>query len=224
MKKIGVFILCIVIMFSVSACKKEQKESGSESETKNCLLTVEQEDVREPEPPNLIFVTKGDDVILNEENNKEIKAIPGVAGTEFYGGAARVSYFYRKEKDYTTENIVKNPEYTYDYPPEMINGETCTQYILSAQNLKKEDLSAGVLPSKVNEIALYSSDESVIGQTLKMYFCNYYDFAKNHADIGYLGDFMGSIHFSFIEKEMKITGIIKEQTTQVYFLTVFVIA
>lgn len=88
-----------------------------------------------------------------------------------------------KEKDYTTENIVRNPEYTYDYPPEMIDGKICIRYVLSEKNLTSDDLSTGVLPSKINEIVLYSSDDSVIGQTLKMYFCNYYDFAEDHMKI-----------------------------------------
>lgn len=217
MKKIQIFLLCITILFLFTSCKKGEKQNVSESEPKDCLQTVEQEDAKEPESKNILFVTKGDDIILTEKDNEEIKAVPSVTGTEFYGGAARVSYFYRKEKDYTTENIVKNPEYLYDYPPEMINGENCTRFISSAKNLSADDLSSGVLPSGMNEIVLYSSDESVIGKNLKMYFCNYYDFAEYHFDIGYLGDFVGNPIFSFIAKEMKITGILKEQTTQVYF-------
>ncbi|MCI8826796.1 MAG: hypothetical protein HFH63_13135 [Lachnospiraceae bacterium] len=217
MKKIQIFLLYITILFLFTSCKKGEKQNASESETKVCLQTVEQEGAKEPELKNILFVTKGDDIILTEKDNEEIKAVSGVTGTEFYGGAARISCFYRKEKDYTTENIVKNPEYPYDYPPEMINGENCTRYIGSAKNLSANDLSSGTLPSGMDEIVLYSSDKSVIGKNLKMYFCNYYDFAEYHFDIGYLGDFVGNPTFSFIAKEMKITGILKEQTTQVYF-------
>lgn len=218
MKKNRILMLCIAIVFLLTACKKEQKKSSSETE--DCLLTVEQKDVKEPESPNFIFVTKGDDIILNEENDKEIKAVPGVAGTEFYGNAARVNYFYRKEKDYTKKNIIINPEYSddyNDYSPEMINGKTCSRYLLSAGNLTEDDLSTGVLPSKMDEIVLYSSDKSVVGQTIKMYFCNYRDLSENRFDIGYVANFIGDISNSFIAKEMKITGIIKEQTAQVYF-------
>lgn len=90
MKKIQIFLLYITILFLFTSCKKGEKQNASESETKVCLQTVEQEGAKEPELKNILFVTKGDDIILTEKDNEEIKAVSGVTGTEFYGGAARI--------------------------------------------------------------------------------------------------------------------------------------
>ena len=221
MKRLQIFICFFIILFSFSACKKEQQQKTEpEPETEAALYTIEQENVSEPADRNVIFVTTGEDEIMDQSHNKEILNIPGVQETEFYGGAARVSYFFRRGTDYSFDNEESiNKEYF-----KALDGLDCSRYIMSAQKLTEEDLSAGSLPSAMNEIVLYSSDESVIGKTLEMYFCNYYDFCNDLEEIleiqekGYIHNFMSGVECSeFIEKDMKITGILKEQTSQVYF-------
>ena len=85
-------------------------------------------------------------------------------------------------------------------------------FVRSARNLMQEDLQAGRLPETENEIILYTSDKSMLGKTIEMYFlCN------DLCDSSLRKYFETGGEASYIEKEMTITGIFREKTEQIYF-------
>ncbi len=77
------------------------------------------------------------------------------------------------------------------------------RFMMSCDCLKESDLSAGRLPVSQNEIVLYASSESELNTEKLCYFM-----AKNIWDAN-----------QYCMMKMKVVGILKKQTTQVYFST-----
>lgn len=72
---------------------------------------------------------------------------------------------------------------------------------MSVDCISKDDLSAGNLPKKRNEIVLYSDDKNIVGTERLCYFT-----ATNIWDTK-----------EYYEAKVKISGILKEKTDNVYF-------
>ena len=77
------------------------------------------------------------------------------------------------------------------------------KFMKSSSCINGSMLAAGRLPEKNNEVVMYSKDTSVVGQTKRFYFT-----AKNIWDAD-----------DYYYEDMKITGCLKEKTTQAYFST-----
>lgn len=213
----SIFLLLAVTVCSVTACTKQEdgKEQNTNSrEEADVLCRIEQEEALEVESRNIYFVSKKDGELLNETDQAAIGQIKGVEKTELHGGAARVKYFYREGEDYEYGNQEGGRFYT-TYMPE---GRESTRYMMSAENLTSEDLSCGTLPEALDEIVLYTSDESMLGKTLAVYFVNFDDMYESDKEGYNTREYMTTQGLeSFIEKDMKITGILKEKTEQMYF-------
>ncbi len=77
------------------------------------------------------------------------------------------------------------------------------KFMKSSSCINASMLAAGRLPEKNNEVVVYSKDISVVGQTKRFYFT-----AQNIWDAD-----------DYYYEDMKITGCLKEKTTQAYFST-----
>lgn len=213
----SIFLLLAITLCSVTACTKQEdgkEQNDNLPEEADILYTVEQEEAEAVDSRNVLFVSKKSGELLDETDNDAIGQIKGVEKTEFHGGAARVKYFYRKGKDYEYGNQEGGRLYT----TYMLDGQESSRYMMSAENLTSEDLSCGTLPEALDEIALYTSDESMLGKTLAVYFVNFDDMYESDKEGYNTREYMVTHGLeSFIEKDMKITGILKEKTEQMYF-------
>ena len=204
------YILTIVLLsFVLCSCSKNQtkKEKEEESAQKKIYYEIEQNGVSEQEQYSCtFFIMKPDFRVFTEIENETIKNIDGVTETEYYGGAARTKYYYQLNKDYT---LTDDDGYVFFH---MTDRQKEEHFVRSVRNLMQEDLQAGRLPEAENEIVLYTSDKSMLGKTIEMYFlCN------DLCDSSLRKYFETGGEVSYIEKEMTITGIFREKTEQIYF-------
>lgn len=204
------YILIIALLsFVLCSCSKNQtkKEKEEESAQKKIYYEIEQNGVSEQEQDSCtFFIMKPDFGVFTETENETIKNIDGVTETEYYGGAARTKYYYQLNKDYT---LTDDDGYVFFH---MTDRQKEEHFVRSARNLMQEDLQAGRLPEAENEIVLYTSDKSMLGKTIEMYFlCN------DLCDSSLRKYFETGGEASYIEKEMTITGIFREKTEQIYF-------
>ena len=199
-------LIFLLVLFALCACSKDRtKQKKEEESTKEIIYyEVEQNGVPEQEEKGYtFFIMKPDFEVFTETENKNIKNIDGVTETEYYGGAARTKYYYQLEKDYTIQELDMF---------QAVDREKEEHFIRSAGNLTQDDLEEGTLPEAENEVVLYTSDKSMLGKTIEMYFlCNDL-FDQNVSDCLIL-----SVGETYIGKEMIITGILREKTEQIYF-------
>lgn len=196
-----VWLLLFIEIFCFCACDRKQEEKETEA---FLYYDIEQKGIQQTEDYEIIYVSASDYRVLTQEENEYIRGLEGVAQTEYYGGAARTKYYYRFEKDYTFVEDLQNFR--------AVDREKKEHFMRSAGSLTQEDLDAGRLPEAENEIVLYTSDKSMLGKTIEIYFlCNDLcdDNIETHFDAG--GE------QSYVEKEMIITGILQDKTEQIYF-------
>lgn len=208
-------VLCfLAVVFMLTGCDKSasDKEKGEEDITEASLVNIEQEDAKNPASRTCLFFEKPDNIMISEEEVQQIETIDGVDYVEMYGIINKINYYYQEGMDYTDEDDKFTP----------LNS---THYMKSSRMLAEEDLQEGVLPQNSNEIVLYSSDADMLGQTLTIYFYglhildkteNLEDFASSYWE--HTADELSFCYGQYcVKREFKITGILKEKETQIYF-------
>ena len=198
-----VLLLLFIEVFCFCASDRNQKQEEKETEA-FLYYDIEQKGIEQTEDYKTIYVSASDYRVLTQEEDEYIQGLDGVVRTEYYGGAARTKYYYRFEKDYT---FVEDLQIF-----QAVDREKEEHFMRSAGNLTQEDLEEGRLPREQDEIVLYTSDKSMLGKTIEMYFlCN--DLCDDNIET----HFVTGREASCVEKEMTITGILKEKTEQIYF-------
>ncbi len=133
---------------------------------------------------------------LSKDDLKKLQDIKKVVGVDLYGAVSDINYYWVEGVDYkikyTNEFLNKSIDVT------LIND---TKYMKSVTNITKKDLVKGELPKNFNEVVVYSEDESLIGTTLPFYFANIKQWGVG----------------KYSAVDMKIVGLLKEETEQVYF-------
>ena len=157
--------------------------------------------------PEQMLVMHKDKTIINEEQLSECRDLDHVVGTQLYGLASEMNYYYREDVDYTNTVIV--------YKEQIGNGafvekskivfETLREdmYIKSYQGMINEsDLESGHLPNAFNEIVAYGDYQ--IDEEITIYF---------HDPI-----LQGA---AYIELPFKVVGKLNKATEDVYFSPLF---
>ena len=200
-------LMTVLTIFCLCSCEGKQQVQ-KEKETKEVIYyEVAQDGVQTENSYRMLYISTPDFEPLTEDENEYIKGIDGVIDTEYYGGAARTKYYYQFEKDYT---FVESLYGSQIFRP--VDRESQEHFMRSAGKLTQQDLAEGRLPKAKNEIVLYTSDKSMLGKTVEIYFyCN--DLYLNNPYV--ISD--GGAENSYVEKEMVITGILSEKTEQIYF-------
>ncbi len=147
-----------------------------------------------------ISVRNKDGSNLTDEDIDKISGVKHAEYVDKYDISNDFCYFIEKDVDYTVSYGVYGPD---NYPEEEHGDVTLVKYdkfVKSASCLSQNDLSAGELPQKRDEIVLYSDDESLIGSTIDCYISN--------------GNLWNN---NFFGKTYTITGLLKEPSKQVYF-------
>lgn len=211
------FLLILTVLSMVGifgACDKEKKPIQEETTKKPNLTSVEQEGEYSDER-DWIYLMKSDFSEISKEEYQDVISTEGVTDGEYYGGVARTKYYYQLDGDYELEQVDHGfAGKTTIFLP--LDREKQEHFMRSSEGVKQEDLASGTMPQKEDEIVLYSSNPEVLGETLEMYFCCNDSFGS--VDVVYLASDGGS---SFVKKDMKIVGILKKPSEQVYFYPAF---
>lgn len=165
-----------------------------------------------------IAVIKKDGSSFNKNDIEKFNKIKYVRMADICDRADDINYYCDEEKDYkysygtVNKNSVSEFNKTVTYAKGIKNAVSADRNIefLKADKFMKSSscitasmLAAGRLPKKNNEVVVYSKDTSVVGKTKRFYFT-----AENIWDAD-----------DYYYEDMKITGCLKEKTTQAYFST-----
>lgn len=153
---------------------------------------------------NRIVVLRNDGSYIENLDMNFFKSIPHVVYVDNVDYVNDCNYYYRKGIDY---------KYHYDMGETnddtgAVTGRESSIVLLENENfirtscdLEQSDLKDGRLPKKVSEIVLYSDDESMLGSNIVFYISDASAWAVN----------------MYMQREVTVVGILKEETEQVYF-------
>lgn len=148
---------------------------------------------------NRILVMKEDGSVFTDDDVEEIKDIGRVSSVDKYDCLSDTFYLLEENTDYkyyynVRTSITEEPSYS---KPVVLTGD---KYMRSVTCIDESDLAAGTMPKDIYDIAIYSEDESIIGSTIRMYLGNRLLWGTDLAEVN-----------------CTVTGILKEETEQVYF-------
>lgn len=153
------------------------------------------------EDPTRIVVKRTDGGGLTKNDITQLSSISHVKTVDSCDYANDINFYLEQEEDYT---------YLYGQQRSLEDGEIKTvsflnenRYMMSADCIEESDLAAGHLPETRNEIVIYSEDQTVLNTSKVCYFA-----AHNIWDPQ-----------DYYKTDVKIVGILKEETDQVYFST-----
>lgn len=142
-----------------------------------------------------IMVKRLDGKQLQDEDYEKILNISKVTTADKYDHAGDCNYFAEKDTDYKLNYNVGAVTKQIDI--EKLNYEN---FLRSSYGLTDEDLSYGKLPESRYEIALYDKDDSRLGEKINIYI----------SDNDWRNEYYAGAEFT-------VTGILKEETDQIYF-------
>lgn len=172
-------------------------------------LCLKSDDIFTKEYETSSFARKDEKrIVVKKKNGSEftssdmdkIKKIRYVNNVDSCDYANDINYYIFQDKDYEIQygQRIEERDMTGSGSVSFINND---KFMSSADRISKADLKKGTLPEKRNDIVMYSDDESIIGKTYKCYFS-----AANIWDTN-----------EYYVTEVTVTGILKEETEQVYF-------
>lgn len=145
-----------------------------------------------------LVVKKADGSLLTEEDLAKIRTLSYVRMADSCDYANDINYYMTEDEDY---------EYLYSYswgnrkPKVSLKFLSDTKFMKSTDCIMQEDLAYGRLPQNRNEMVIYDIDDSLLNKSKTIYFR-----ANNIWDSG-----------EYYEANLKIVGILKEESTQAYF-------
>ena len=145
-----------------------------------------------------LVVKKADGSLLTDADFAKMKELAYVVDVDSCDYANDINYYVTEDEDY---------EYLYSWhwgsrdPVITLKFLSDKKFMKSVDCITEQDLAYGRLPEKRNEIVIYDTDDSLLNRSKKMYFK-----ANNIWDSG-----------EYYEANLKIVGILKEETEQIYF-------
>jgi len=151
------------------------------------------------EDMNRIAVRHPDGAEITKTDMKFFQSAAHVKIADMYDYANDINYYSDTDYKYTYSM-------SYDRHGDLAEARTLNflnedHFMKSASAIGEDDLRAGVLPTELYEIAVYSENADIIGTTIDYYFT-----AKN---------IWGATQHYFTT--CKVTGILKEERDQIYF-------
>ena len=156
-----------------------------------------------------LVVRYPDDKVLTEKDQAAISGVKYVDQVDLYDYANDVNYYIEKNKDYEIKYGSQDDQVTKvnedgETDAERDQGVRLldkTHFMKSSTAITKDDLSAGCLPKERNEIVLYSTDQKKLNSMIRCYFSS--DNLWKEGQSCY--------------QDLKVVGILKDKTRQVYF-------
>ena len=152
-----------------------------------------------------ISIRRKDQKFMTKKDIDQLTKMKHVVSVDEYDIVNDVNYYFEEGKDYRQEygyNRMSTSNEGGLYDSQNVEYVKKDQYMRSSSCLKKSDLVKGSLPKKIDEVVLYDRGKYKVGDTITFF---------------YTSDVLWSSTENYIQRKMKVSGLLKNKDKQVYF-------
>lgn len=152
-----------------------------------------------------ISIRRKDQKFMTKKDIDQLTKMKHVVSVDQYDIVNDVNYYFEEGKDYRQEygyNRMSTSNEGGLYDSQNVEYVKKDQYMRSSSCLKKSDLVKGSLPKKIDEVVLYDRGKYKVGDTITLF---------------YTSDVLWSSTENYIQRKMKVSGLLKNKDKQVYF-------
>lgn len=152
-----------------------------------------------------ISLRRKDQKFMTNKDIDRLTKMKHVVSVDQYDIVNDINYYFEEGKDYRQEygyNRMSTSNEGWLYDSQNIEYVKKDQYMRSSSCLKKSDLAKGSLPKKIDEVVLYDRGKYKVGDTITFF---------------YTSDVLWSSTENYIQRKMKVSGLLKNKDKQVYF-------
>lgn len=152
-----------------------------------------------------ISLRRKDQKFMTKKDIDRLTKMKHVVSVDQYDIVNDVNYYFEEGKDYRQEygyNRMSTSNEGWLYDSQNVEYVKKDQYMRSSSCLKKSDLAKGSLPKKIDEVVLYDRGKYKVGDTITFF---------------YTSDVLWSSTENYIQRKMKVSGLLKNKDKQVYF-------
>mgnify|MGYP000062704450 CR=1 FL=1 len=152
-----------------------------------------------------ISIRRKDQKFMTKKDIDQLTKMKHVVSVDQYDIVNDVNYYFEEGKDYRQEygyNRMSTSNEGGLYDSQNVEYVKKDQYMRSSSCLKKSDLVKGSLPKKIDEVVLYDRGKYKVGDTITFF---------------YTSDVLWSSTENYIQRKMKVSGLLKNKDKQVYF-------
>lgn len=152
-----------------------------------------------------ISIRRKDQKFMTRKDIDQLTKMKHVVSVDQYDIVNDVNYYFEEGKDYRQEygyNRMSTSNEGGLYDSQNVEYVKKNQYMRSSSCLKKSDLAKGSLPKKIDEVVLYDRGKYKVGDTITFF---------------YTSDVLWSSTENYIQRKMKVSGLLKNKDKQVYF-------
>lgn len=150
--------------------------------------------------PTRLVVKRSDGKEISESDVKKLKGVSNVEVVDSCDYANDCTYYIERGRDYKYIYGVQSRRDSQD-EVKRVSFLNEDHFVQSVDCITKDDLAEGRMPEARNEVVLYSKDKSVLDSEMLCYFMVRNVWGPNE----------------YISENVKVVGILKEKTEQVYF-------
>lgn len=152
-----------------------------------------------------ISLRRKDQKFMTKKDIDRLTKMKHVVSVDQYDIVNDINYYFEEGKDYRPEygyNRMSTSDEGWMYDSQNVEYVKKDQYMRSSSCLKKSDLAKGSLPKKIDEVVLYDRGKYKVGDTITFF---------------YTSDVLWSSTENYIQRKMKVSGLLKNKDKQVYF-------
>lgn len=152
-----------------------------------------------------ISLRRKDQKFMTKKDIDRLTKMKHVVLVDQYDIVNDINYYFEEGKDYRQEygyNRMSTSNEGWLYDSQNVEYVKKDQYMRSSSCLKKSDLAKGSLPKKIDEVVLYDRGKYKVGDTITFF---------------YTSDVLWSSTENYIQRKMKVSGLLKNKDKQVYF-------
>lgn len=152
-----------------------------------------------------ISLRRKDQKFMTKKDIDRLTKMKHVVSVDQYDIVNDINYYFEEGKDYRQEygyNRMSTSDEGWMYDSQNVEYVKKDQYMRSSSCLKKSDLAKGSLPKKIDEVVLYDRGKYKVGDTITFF---------------YTSDVLWSSTENYIQRKMKVSGLLKNKDKQVYF-------
>lgn len=152
-----------------------------------------------------ISLRRKDQKFMTKKDIDRLTKMKHVVSVDQYDIVNDINYYFEEGKDYRQEygyNRMSTSNEGWMYDSQNVEYVKKDQYMRSSSCLKKSDLAKGSLPKKIDEVVLYDLGKYKVGDTITFF---------------YTSDVLWSSTENYIQRKMKVSGLLKNKDKQVYF-------
>lgn len=152
-----------------------------------------------------ISLRRKDQKFMTKKDIDRLTKMKHVVSVDQYDIVNDINYYFEEGKDYRQEygyNRMSTSNEGWLYDSQNVEYVKKDQYMRSSSYLKKSDLAKGSLPKKIDEVVLYDRGKYKVGDTITFF---------------YTSDVLWSSTENYIQRKMKVSGLLKNKDKQVYF-------